>query len=120
MKNKLIQIKRKKRIARHKRLRKKIQGVLKRPRLSIFRSSKHIYAQIINDEIGHTMISASDRDLKAAKKTKHDKAYDVGKLLAKKAKEAKITKIVFDRGGFKFHGRIKSLVDGAREGGLVF
>lgn len=118
MKVKLI--KRLKRIARHKRIRKKIKGTKDRPRLCVFRSNNHIYAQIINDEIGQTLVSASDFDLKGKNKTKKEKAYEVGKILAEKAKKVKITKIVFDRNGFKFHGRVRALAEGAREEGLKF
>jgi large subunit ribosomal protein L18 len=97
-------------------------GAAGRPRLSVFRSSKHIYAQVIDDANGHTVAAASslEKDLKAQLKTGADKAAAaaVGKLLAERAKKAGIDKVVFDRGGYRYHGRIKALADGAREGGL--
>lgn len=123
MKKKLIKIKRRKRFARILRIRKKIKGTKKRLRLCVFRSNKHIYAQIINDEIGQTLASASDFDLEEKiknKKTKKELAYEVGKILARKAIEKGIKKVVFDRRGYKFHGRIKALADGAKEEGLEF
>jgi large subunit ribosomal protein L18 len=92
------------------------------PRLCVFRSSKHIYAQVIDDTKGHTLASASslEKDLKSSLKTGADKAAAtaVGKLLAERAKNAGVDKVVFDRGGYRYHGRIKALADGAREGGL--
>jgi large subunit ribosomal protein L18 len=106
---------------RHKRIRAKIFGIEKRPRLCVFRSTKHIYAQLIDDEKGHTIASANDLELKGIEKmTKIEKAKEVGKLIAKKAKEKNIEKVVFDRGGYKYHGRVKALAEGAREGGLKF
>jgi large subunit ribosomal protein L18 len=93
-----------------------------RPRLSVFRSSKHIYAQVIDDAKGHTIAAASslEKELKSTLKTGADKAAAtaVGKLLAERAKKAGVDKVVFDRGGYRYHGRIKALADGAREGGL--
>lgn len=93
-----------------------------RPRLSVFRSSKHIYAQVIDDAKGCTLAAASslEKELKATLKTGADKAAAaaVGKLLAERAKKAGVDKVVFDRGGYRYHGRIKALADGAREGGL--
>ena len=95
-----------------------------RPRLSVFRSSKHIYAQVIDDAAGRTLAAASslEKDLKSSLKTGADKAAAgaVGKLLAERAKKAGVENVVFDRGGYRFHGRIKALADGAREGGLSF
>ncbi len=95
-----------------------------RPRLSVFRSSKHIYVQVIDDLKGVTLVSAStlDKELKDTLKTGADKAAAeaVGKLVAERAKKAGIDKVVFDRGGYIYHGRIKALADGAREGGLEF
>ena len=95
-----------------------------RARLTVFRSSKHIYAQVIDDAAGRTMAAASslEKDLKSSLKTGADKAAAgaVGKLVAERAKKAGIEKVVFDRGGYRFHGRIKALADGAREGGLSF
>ena len=95
-----------------------------RPRLSVFRSSKHIYAQLIDDVAGNTIASASslDKDLRAALKTGADKdaAAKVGELVAKRAVAAGVTEVVFDRGGYKYHGRVKALADSARESGLSF
>jgi large subunit ribosomal protein L18 len=125
-------IKQQKRIRRHKRVRAKIKGTDKVPRLCVFRSAKHIYAQLINDENSRTLVAASDLELKKSKiksqKTKNKEqrsgkvalAYEVGKLIAKKAKDLKFDKVVFDRAGYKYHGRIKTLAEGAREGGLRF
>ncbi len=110
--------KRAKRKRRHRRTRAKIWGSAKAPRLSVFRSAQHIYAQLIDDEKNRVIVSASDLDLKKGKKG--DKAKEVGKLIAKKALEKKIEKAVFDRGGYLYHGRIKLLAEGAREGGLKF
>jgi large subunit ribosomal protein L18 len=105
-----------------RRIRGKISGTAARPRLSVFRSNKQIYAQIIDDVAGVTLASASSRDKSIASKkvTKIEQAKLVGQLVAEKAKEANIETVVFDRGGYVYHGRIKSLADGAREGGLKF
>jgi large subunit ribosomal protein L18 len=96
----------------------------RRPRLCVFRSSKHIYAQVIDDAAGRTLVAASslEKDLKSSLKTGADKAAAtaVGKLVAERARKAGIDNVVFDRGGYRFHGRIKALADGAREGGLSF
>jgi len=111
--------KQEKRLRRHRRVRGKVFGTKERPRLCVFRSNKHIYCQIIDDEEGKTLVSAND--IKITKKmTKVEKAREVGRLIAKKAKEKGIEKVVFDRGGYKYHGRVKALAEGAREGGLVF
>ena len=93
-----------------------------RPRLSVHRSGRHIYAQVIDDEVGRTVASAStlDKDLKGKTGATADAAATVGKVVAERAKAAGITKVVFDRGGFLFHGRVKALADAAREGGLEF
>ena len=113
--------KRQKRERRKKRVRAKIFGTKERPRLSVFRSHKHIWVQVINDEIGHTLVSASSKEIKPEKKlTKKEIAFEVGKLVAKKCQEAGIKKIVFERKGYKYHGRLKALAEGAREGGLEF
>lgn len=110
-----------KRIRRKKRIRAKIFGKKERPRLCVFRSAKHIYCQLIDDEKGTTLVWASDLELKKKKgKTKKELAFEVGKLIAKKALRKKIEKVVFDRGGYKYHGRVKALAEGAREGGLKF
>ena len=106
---------------RHRRVRAKIYGTAKMPRLCVFRSAKHIYGQLIDDEKSQTLVSASDLELRIKKgKTKVEKAKEVGKLIAKKAQKLKIEKVVFDRGGYKYHGRVKALAEGAREGGLKF
>ena len=106
-----------KRIQKHIRVRKHLVGTTKKPRLAVFRSSQHIYAQIIDDEKGKTLVSASD--LKETGK-KMERAYKVGNDLAKDAIKSKITTVVFDRGGFLYHGRVDALAKGAREGGLKF
>ena len=114
--------KQEKRYRRHKRVRAKIFGTAARPRLCVFRSAEHIYAQLINDEKGVVMAAASDLELKKSKKkkTKTEKAFEVGGLIAEKALKKKIEKVAFDREGYKYHGRVKAIAEGAREGGLVF
>jgi large subunit ribosomal protein L18 len=113
--------KKEKRIRRHKRVRAKISGTAKKPRLCVFKSQKHIYGQLIDDDKGKTLAQASDLELKKSEKQgKMNIALEVGKLIAGKAKDLKIEKVVFDRGGYQFHGKIKSLAEGAREGGLKF
>ena len=105
------------------RIRKKISGTLDAPRVAVFRSNKQIYAQVINDLKGETILSASSKEKEIAAQTgikKIEQAKLVGKLLASKCKEKGIEKVVFDRGGYKYHGRVKSLADAAREGGLNF
>jgi large subunit ribosomal protein L18 len=115
---------RKARIRRHKRVRARISGTAGRPRLNVYRSLGHIYAQVIDDTAGHTLVSAStvDRELRAQVegKDKTEAAKLVGELVAKRAQEVGVKEVVFDRGGFKYHGRIKALADAAREAGLVF
>jgi len=105
-----------------RRIRGKISGTADRPRLSVFRSNKQIYAQIIDDAAGKTLAFASSQDESITSKTvtKVEQAKLVGTLLAEKAKEANVEVVIFDRGGYVYHGRIKSLADGAREGGLKF
>ncbi len=134
--------KREKRIRRHKRVRAKIFGTREIPRLYVFRSSKHIYAQIIDDEKSKTLVSTKDQEInskiknqktkpqikdektkekeKVDRKAKIASAYQVGLLIAEKALGEKIEKVVFDRGGYQYHGRVKALAEGAREGGLKF
>ena len=143
--------KQEKHIRRHKRVRAKVFGTGSVPRLCVFRSDKHIYAQVIDDEKGKTLVAASDQEIKISKNSKlkapasakatADKqsleekkdeekkiirtakiavAYEVGKLLAEKALKNKIKKVVFDRGGYKYHGRVKALAEGARKGELQF
>jgi len=112
------------RIRRHLRVRKRVSGTTERPRLSVFRSVNEIYAQVINDLDGNTLTSASsiDTDLRAkmAGLKKSDQAKLVGQTVAERAKNKGINAVVFDRGGFRYTGRIKALADGAREGGLEF
>ncbi len=108
-----------KRQIRHARVRSRVTGSAERPRLSVFRANQHIYGQLIDDAAGKTIISASSLELKAKVK-KSEAATEVGKLVAKKALEKGIKAVVFDRGGYAYHGRVKALADGAREGGLVF
>ena len=106
-----------------KRIRKIINGTAEKPRLSIFRSNKEIYAQLIDDQLGNTLISASSRDKgfdSLGSEGKISVSIEVGKLLATKAKKAGIENITFDRGGYLYHGRVKALADGAREAGLKF
>jgi len=120
MKNSLKIIKAKKQ-RRANRVRSKISDTTRRLRLSVFRSNKHIYGQLIDDQKGTTLASANDLEIKkSGKKTKTELAKEVGILLAKKATALKITEAVFDKGGYKYHGIVKSLSDGAREGGLKF
>ncbi len=111
--------KQEKRISRHKRVRAKITGTADKPRLCVFRSNQHIYAQIIDDVLGKTILSIGDTDLKLKGK-KADASKKVGKAVAEKALEKNIKEVVFDRGGYKYHGRVKALAEGAREGGLKF
>jgi len=107
------------------RIRKRIKGTQERPRISVFRSNKHIYAQIIDDTKGQTLISASTKSKELVEKltnklTKQQQAELVGSFLAQKALEANIKDVVFDRNGYKYHGRVKAFADGARKGGLNF
>jgi large subunit ribosomal protein L18 len=110
------------RARRKRRVRKKISGTLDKPRLSVFRSNRHIYAQIIDDMTGQTLVSAStiEKDFNPSNKSKMEVASEAGRILAERAREKEIKKVVFDRGGNLYHGRVKALADGAREGGLVF
>jgi large subunit ribosomal protein L18 len=112
------------RIRRHLRVRKRVQGSVERPRLSIFRSNIHIYVQVIDDTVGRTLVAASSKDAALAPslagKTKIERAKAVGQLIADRAKAAGIDKVVFDRGGYKYHGRVQALADAAREAGLNF
>ena len=107
------------RYVRHRRVRKKITGLSDKPRLSVFRSNKHIHAQIIDDEKGTTLAASSSISLEE-KISKIDLATRVGEDLAQKAKTAGVKKVVFDRAGYKFHGRVKAFADAAREAGLEF
>lgn len=94
---------------RHRRVRGKVRGTAQQPRLSVFRSNRQVYAQVIDDEQGHTLASASGEDSR-----------EVGQAIARRAQEAGVNKVVFDRGGYKYHGRVKELAEGARQGGLEF
>lgn len=105
---------------RHKKVRSKIFGTTDCPRFCVFRSLQYTYGQLIDDEAGKTIITASDRELKTKKIKPIAAAFEVGKLIAKKALEKKIEKVVFDRGGYAYHGRVKAVAEGAREGGLKF
>jgi large subunit ribosomal protein L18 len=106
---------------RHVRVRKKVTGSAARPRLAVHRSARHIFAQLIDDGAGRTLASAStlDSSIRDATGDKKARAHQVGQLLASRAKEAGITAVVFDRGGYAYHGRVAALADGAREGGLT-
>ena len=109
------------RLKRHKRVRSKISGTAERPRLNVFRSNTNIYAQIIDDVNGVTLVSASSLDKEiAGNGGNKEAAKEVGKLVAQRAAEKGITDVVFDRGGYVYHGRVKELAEGAREGGLKF
>ncbi len=109
---------------RHRRVRKKLSGTAERPRLCVFRSLTHTYAQIVDDKLGHTIISAStlDREIRSEVegKKKAEAAQIVGKMVAERAVKKGITKVAFDRGGYKYHGRVKALAEAARKVGLVF
>ncbi|HYV94091.1 MAG TPA: 50S ribosomal protein L18 [Chitinophagales bacterium] len=104
----------------HRRIRKKISGTKERPRLTVFRSNGDIYAQIIDDAQGHTLASVSSRKMKELKGSKVERSKETGKALAQMAKDHGIISVVFDRGGYLYHGRVKAFAEGAREGGLQF
>jgi large subunit ribosomal protein L18 len=110
------------RYRRHLRVRRKVAGTAERPRLVVYRSLKHIYAQLVNDELGVTILGVSDatEGVQVAGAGKVGRAKGTGKLLAEKAKAAGIAKVVFDRAGYRYHGRVQAVADGAREGGLEF
>jgi large subunit ribosomal protein L18 len=105
---------------RHRRVRARVSGTPARPRLAVYRSNRGIYAQVIDDNAGHTLASASTETLEGATGSKSELATAVGREVARKAREAGIERVVFDRGGYLYHGRVKALADGAREGGLEF
>jgi large subunit ribosomal protein L18 len=107
---------------RHTRVRKKVSGTAARPRLVITRSARHMFVQVVDDTLGQTLASAStmEKELRVDTSAKADKAREVGKLVASRAKAAGVDTVVFDRGGNKYHGRVAALADGAREGGLEF
>ena len=119
-----LNLRKKARLKRKKRIRKKISGTKERPRLSVFRSSKHIYAQVIDDTEGHVLIVASSMGKRVKEQPKFENkvamAKFVGKLLGERATEKGINRVVFDRNGFLYHGRVKAVSDGAREAGLDF
>jgi large subunit ribosomal protein L18 len=112
------------RLRRHRRVRKRVVGTSERPRLNVFRSLSHIYAQVIDDSQGHTLVSAStiDPEVEAQLRglTKTEQASVVGRVLAERALSQGISRVVFDRGGYAYHGRVRALADAAREGGLEF
>jgi large subunit ribosomal protein L18 len=107
-------------VRRHLRVRKKVSGSTSMPRLVVNRSSRHMFAQIVDDTVGRTLAAAStlDESIRGAEGDKTAKARQVGALLAQRAAEAGVTTVVFDRGGYRYHGRVAALADGAREGGL--
>jgi len=108
------------RLRRHRRVRSKITGTAARPRLAVYRSNARIYAQVIDDASGHTLVSASSLDKDVAGSKRAEQAALVGKLLAERAKGAGVQTVVFDRGGYLYHGRVKALADAGREAGLEF
>ena len=110
------------RYRRHLRVRKKVEGTPERPRLVVFRSSKHIYAQLVDDQRGVTIVGAADMSegVQVDGKGKVARSFALGRFIAAKAKEKGIAKVVFDRGGYQYHGRVKAVADGARKGGLEF
>lgn len=107
-------------------MRARVQGTMNRPRFSVFRSNRHLLAQLIDDTVGHTLVAANDKEIKPGKTTKGDVggkkgiAQALGELLAKRAQEAHITAVAFDRGGYRYHGLIQAIAEGARKGGLRF
>lgn len=110
------------RLRRHRRVRKKVQGSAERPRLAVFRSNKHMSAQVVDDDAGRTLAAAStyEVELRQTSGAKKDAAAEVGRLVAERAREAGVSQVVFDRGGFKYHGRVAALADSARAAGLEF
>ena|SRR3989344_673688 len=119
----MIKSKREKRKGRQRRIKAGVRGTGERPRISVFRSNRHIWAQLIDDAAGKTVVSASDREVRQDKKSNSKKvllASSVGELIAKKAGAKKISSVVFDRGGYKYHGMVKAVAEGARRGGLKF
>ena len=108
------------RARRHRRVRGKVHGTAERPRLSVSRANLRIYAQLIDDEKGHTVAAAGSHEASLKSMSKGPAATEVGKLIAERGKAAGVTRVVFDRGGYLYHGRVKSLADGAREAGLEF
>lgn len=121
---KRVELKREARLKRHLRVRKKVKGTQERPRLSLFKSARHIYAQVIDDEAGRTLAAASSLSLQMLQGgkvgDKKERAKAVGKMVAEAAMKADVRKVVLDRGGYRYHGRVKALADSAREAGLEF
>jgi large subunit ribosomal protein L18 len=109
-----------KRLRRRRRVRAKVHGSAERPRISVFRSNRGLFAQLIDDEAGRTLASASWTEPELRSLSRMDQARRIGELLAERAKAAGVENVVFDRGGYKYHGRVKALADGARDGGLAF
>ncbi len=105
---------------RHERVRKTVSGSPERPRLCVFRSLSHVYAQVIDDERGHTLAAASDRETAVESGDKKARAGQVGRLVAERAKAAGVQRVVFDRGGYAYHGRVQALAEAARKAGLEF
>jgi large subunit ribosomal protein L18 len=115
-----VKTKQQARLRRHRRVRAKVVGTAERPRLAVYRSNRGIAAQVIDDAAGRTLAAASSQDKSLAKTTRAEGPAAVGKLVAERAKDAGVATVVFDRGGYLYHGRVKALADGAREGGLEF
>lgn len=109
-----------KRLARHRRIRARVSGTLNTPRLFVFKSNQHIYATLTDDTNGKTILSFSDASTDAPKGTKTERARAIGEMIGKAAKEKGIRSVVFDRGGYRYHGRVKAVAEGAREAGLAF
>jgi large subunit ribosomal protein L18 len=111
---------RQRRERRHRSIRKRLHGTAERPRLNVFRSSAHIHVQLIDDQAGHTLAAASSLEESTGPGSKSERARAVGQLIAERAREQGVTRVVFDRGGYLYHGRVKAVADGARAGGLEF
>ena len=113
-----VETRRQSRERRHARVREKVRGSAARPRLAVFRSLTHIYAQLVDDDAGRTLAAASSNEAKDAKGKRIESAKSVGALLGDRAKQKGVTEVVFDRGGYRYHGRVKALADGVREAGV--
>lgn len=120
MNNKEVKAKAQKLARRHRKIRTTIIGTAIKPRLNVFRSNRGMYIQLIDDSAGKTLVSANMKELEKATIKKIDQAFALGELLASKAVKLNISEIVFDRGGYKYHGRVKAVAEGARKGGLIF
>lgn len=118
----IARIRRESRLRRHRRVRKKIHGTAERPRLAVYRTNKHFNLQVINDDLGHTIASVStvEADLRKTSGATVDAAKNAGRLIAERAKAAGVTQVVFDRGGYAYHGRVAAAAEAAREAGLEF